>query len=68
VPGLAFDLVNPRDVERGMSAERARGILGHFSGFGQGLGGRQFHRQPLLELILFAEDPAHFWPRVPIDH
>jgi hypothetical protein len=65
---LAFDLVNARDVEGSVLAQRARGIRGNFAGLGQRFSGRQLYRQPLLEAILIAENAAHFGPGVSWDH
>ena len=43
-------------------------VVENFGRFGQSFGCRQFNCEPLIELILFAENPAHGGPRVSIDH
>ncbi len=65
---FALDLVNARDVEGGMLAQRARGLRGNFAGLGQRFARGQFDGEPLLEAVLVAKDAAHFGPGISWDH
>ena len=56
------------DVEAGVRAQQARGFGRDHAQLGQRLGGRQFHFEPLLKLVLVAPDPAHFGPRISGNH
>ena len=65
---VALDFVDALDVEAGVGAQEARGLVGDHAEFGEGLAGGELDFEPLLELVLVAPDPAHFGPRVSGNH
>ena len=65
---FALDFENAGHVEAGVRAQQARRLGRDRAQFGERLGGRQLHLQPLLKLILVTPDPAHGRPRVARNH
>src|SRR5688500_990067 len=63
-----FDLVDARDVERALLFQVARRVGRHDAGGGHRLGGRYFHPEPRLVLVLLAPDATHLRVRVARNH
>ena len=64
---FGFDFVDARDVNAGAFAQFRGGFARHDACFGERFRGGQLDVQPLLELVFFAPDAAHFRARVSCD-
>ena len=63
-----LDFLDPLQPEAGALADGLGRLPGDHAGLGQGLGGRDFHRQPGLKPVFVAPDAPHLGASVTRNH
>src|SRR5579875_1781736 len=65
---FALDLLNTRDIERGVGTEGRGGFSRHFTDFGERFGSGELYLKPAFVFVLVAPNSAHLRACVARNH